>query len=127
MIEITCLTGPHAGQTLTPPSGTTPAGLFASLVRHSWTWEVDYSAATDEEILGWFRAEIGARITRALRAGLPVGFLGRQYRVPAGGDLAAVAGELEDDIVGSGRLVMIDSDDEQGLVIGVRGYEFLAE
>lgn len=34
-----------------------------------------------------------------------------------------VVQDLEDVIVASGRLITIDSDDEQGLVVGVRGSE----
>lgn len=51
----------------------------------------------------------------------------RQYRLSAGDDIKIVAGEMEDAIVASGREVTIDSDDERGLVIGIRGYEGFAE
>lgn len=34
-----------------------------------------------------------------------------------------VAQQIEDDIVSSGRLIVIDSEDENKLIIGVRGYE----
>lgn len=123
MIGVTCLSGPFAGRTRIPPANMDPAELFASLVQHGWTWEVDYSGATEEEILVWFRAELVARMMRALRAGLPVSFMGRQYQLQPSDDLAVVAQELEDAVVASNRLITIDSDDERGLVIGVRGYE----
>lgn len=122
MIKIKCLTGPHAGQARTPPPEMAPAELFASLVRHGWIWEVDYSAATEQEVLLWFRAELYARIMRALNARRPVTFMDR-FHLVLGDDPNVVAQKLEDDIVSSGRLVTIDSDDEKGLAIGVRGYE----
>ena len=125
MIKIKCLSGSYAGEARTPPPEMNPAEIFASLVQYGWAWEVDYTAATNEEILLWFRAELVARILRALKAGLPVQFLDGEY-LASGDDLAVVAGELEDVIVASGREVTIDSDDERGLVIGVRGYEGFA-
>lgn len=137
MIKITCLDGPWAGRTckfkgvlmvelcymadegeLTIPARekTDPADLFASFLHHNWRWEADYSEATEEEKLEWFRAEIVVRIIRALERGLPVYFLGKEYR--AREDIPEVAGRLEDDIVTSGMMITIASDDEDGLVIG---------
>jgi hypothetical protein len=123
MIKITLTSGPFAGKTRVMPASMDPAEMFASLVRHGWTWEADYSAGTEEEVFLWFRAEMVARAIRALTAGLPVRFLDREYRVGAGDDLLQVAQDLEDAIVASRRLIVIDSDDEQGLVVGVRGFE----
>ena len=84
---------------------------------------MDYSEAKDEEIFLWFRAELIARIIRALISDLPVKFLENEWQAGSGRDLFEIVQEIEDAIVGSGRLVTIDSDDKNGVVIGVRGYE----
>lgn len=100
-----------------------PSTLFESFTRHGWDWSVDYGSATEEETLLWFRVEFATRAIRALRAGRPVFFLGRKFEAEEKEDVLEVAGRLEDEIVASGRVITIDSDDETGLVIGVRGYE----
>lgn len=130
MVKITCLNGIWAGRTckfegvlmvefcereLSLPAH--PVDLFTSFLRHNWRWEADYSEATEEEKLEWFRAELVVRIIRALERGLPVYFLGKEYRAQAE-NIPDVAQQLEDDIVASGMMVAIDSDDENGLVIG---------
>jgi hypothetical protein len=100
-----------------------PVSLFACLVRHDWTWQVDYSDADQAEILAWFRAEMSARMFRALAAGRPIRFLDREFQVREGDDVLAVMKTVEDVIAGSGRLVTIASDDEKGVVIEAVGYE----
>jgi len=100
-----------------------PADLFAGFMYHGDKWAVDYSSATDEEVILWFRAELVAIILQALRAGLPVKFLGREWRVREGDDPQQVAQDLEDAIVASGRMITIDSDDKKGVVVGVSGWE----
>ncbi|MBU2260179.1 hypothetical protein KKC44_06295, partial [Patescibacteria group bacterium] len=79
--------------------------------------------ATDEEVLAWFRAELAARIIRALEDGREVKFLNQVWHAQEGDDLQVMGQEIEDVILASGRMVIIDSDDEDGVVIGVRGYE----
>ena len=123
MVKIKILSGPFAGRTREIPEEADPMVMFTSLVRHGWTWEVDYSGSTEGEIFLWFRAELAVRIIRALQRGLPVRFLDREWRVEPGGNILQVTQDLEDAIVASGRLMTIDSDDERGLVVGVRGYE----
>ena len=137
MIRIKCLTGPFAGRVreflgtrlIDPRTGEAgeeinPHSLFASFRLHKWSWEVDYSEATQEETVAWFRADLAARSLRALERGLPVKFMGREYRVGPGESVLEVAGRLEDAIVSSGRMITLDADDEEnGVVIGVRGWE----
>ncbi len=138
MFKITLLSGPFAGrarefqglrvldpQTGQPGEPVSPADLFASLVRHGWRWEADYSQATLEEALVWLRAELAARAVRALERGLPVKFLGREYRAEPGQpeSVLEAAQRLEDAIVASGRLVTIEADDDDGVVISVKGWE----
>ena len=125
MIKVILQSGPLAGRERTFKKGgepVNPAELFASLVSHGWQWETDYSRATEGEILLWFREELAARVLRALRDGRPVKFLGAEYRAKKE-SILEVGQAIEDAIVASGRLVTIDADDEQGLVVGVRGYE----
>ncbi|MDP2709492.1 MAG: hypothetical protein Q8O93_05655 [bacterium] len=123
MIRITITSGRFAGRTREMPASMDPAKMFASLIRHGDQWETDYAAGTEEEVFAWFRAEIVARIIRALQEGRPVKFLDREFRLEAGGDLLSTGQAVEDAIVASGRLITINSDDEKGLVIGEAGYE----
>lgn len=122
MVTVTFLSGPNAGR----PRDVTdadPHGFFAALLQQGWTWVVDYSGADETETHMWFRAELVARVIRALSTGKCVQFLDRTFQVLEGQEVLDVAQSVEDAVVGSGRLVTIDSDDERGLVIGVRGYE----
>ena len=123
MIKITITSGPLAGRTRAMPAEMNPHEMFASLTAHGDQWSVDYSAATEEEVFLWFRAELITRIVRALQEGWPVKFLDQEFHLEAGGDLYSVGQTIEDVIVASGRMITIDSDDEEGLVVGVRGYE----
>jgi len=137
LIKITCIDGPFTGKvryflgiravkSFKPYKelGETidPSGLFRSFLSHNWRWEVDYSKATDEEILKWFPAEMIARILRALEKGLPVKFLGQEYRMKEGDSLQETGQTIEDAIVASGMMVTIGSDDENGLAIEAIGH-----
>lgn len=124
MIRVTLLSGIFTGRTREFRLGDIePNELFTAFIGHGNKWQVDYSAGTEEEVFLWFRAELVARIVRALQEGRPVSFLDRHWRVAECDDLLAIADEIEDAIVTSGRLVTLDSDNESGLVIGVRGWE----
>ncbi len=115
MIKMTLLTGKYAGQTRNV-TNEDPAELFGSLLEHGWKWEVDYSQSTYEEELLWGAQDIGARAVRALMNDRTVTFMDKMYR---GLDSA---GDLEDAIVASGRMVTVGKDDASGLVIEVKGY-----
>lgn len=107
------------------PAGTNPFKMFTSLVQHGWDWEADYSDGNEEEVFFWLRAEIIARVVRALHTGRPVKFFDQEFRLELGGgcDPLLTAQAIEDAIAASGRMVFILSDDEQGLVIGDAGEE----
>ena len=92
--------------------------VFNALLQKGYRWKVDYSGATEEEILLWFKEDLAARIVRALKGGLPVYFLDRKWQVTEDKSLIAIVTDLEREITSSGRMVSIDSDDENGLVIG---------
>ena len=100
-----------------------PSELFAGFLRHRYSWEADYSEATDKEILAWFRVELVARIMRALQDGRVVRFLDQEWSVRKNKNILKVAQQIEDAIVASGRMVTIDADNEAGLVIGVGDWE----
>jgi hypothetical protein len=102
-----------------------PEQLFDTFLRHGLSWEVDYSQATVEEAFRWFKWDLVFRCIRALAKGLPVKFLDKEYRFTGmHEENMKIVGQLEDDIVYSGRMITLTSDDENGVVIGVGGYEY---
>jgi len=106
------------------PDELDPVDVFSAFVKHGDEWQVDYSAATEEEKFLWFRAEIVARIVRALQEGRTVKIFDQKLQLEQGGDLLSMGKTIEDAIAAqSGRLITINSDDEKGVVIGVEGYE----
>ncbi|MFH0854579.1 MAG: hypothetical protein V1891_03750 [bacterium] len=136
MVKIKCLDGPYSGRVIIFEGKRAvddleswilveeiaPSDLFASFIMLGWRWEVDYSDATKEEFLEWFRAEIGARILRTLQKGLSVKFLNKEFRLSEEENLLKGAQEVEDAIVSSKKIIYIISDDENGLVIGAEGF-----
>lgn len=135
MIKVILLDGPYAGRVRTFKGQLClethiemdPGDLFQAFLEHNWQWSVDYSRATEEEVLLWFRVEFIARVLRALNAGRLVKFEGKIFKTkskkPNEEEVIKTAQKVEDAVVKSGRMITIDSDDEKGLVIGVRGYE----
>lgn len=123
MIFVKLLSGPFADEIREIPKSENPMDFFRMLVKLDWNWGTDYSQATQQEISSWFRAEIVARIIRALEQYLPVIFMDHKWQLQRHEDLIRVANDIEDAIVASGRIITINSDDDKGLVIGVRGYE----
>jgi hypothetical protein len=123
MIFVKLLSGPFFGEAREIPEDVSPMNFFRLLVQKNWDWRTEYSAADDEEIFHWLRAEIVARIVRALEQNRPVSFMGRSWKIRQRCDLARITQQIEDAIVASGRNIALDSDDEKGLIIGVRGFE----
>ena len=123
MVIIKALSGPFAGKEKELFPYENPMGFFTSMYRHGWRWESDYSRATQEEIVRIFRAEIIVRLMRALFAGLPVIFMNKTWHAGDKSEVEKMAQEIEMAIVESGMMITIESDDENGLVIGVRNYE----
>ena len=119
MITITLLTGPYAGQTR-DVSAEDPAILLHDLwANHGWAWQIDYAAATPEEVIAWGRQDMASRCVRALKAGRKVFALGEVYE----GFSQDIVGQLEDEIAESGLMVTVLSDDENGVVIGTGDFE----
>lgn len=125
MITITILNGNRAGQKASPTLdevGDDPAGLIMDLVRQGYAWNIDWSQATEQEAFLWGRADMVGRILRALSIGRPVFFQGTKYHATPE-TIEKVAGQVEDAIAYSGRMVVVEADDEQGVRIGIRGTE----
>jgi hypothetical protein len=124
MIKITALSGPHAGKDRVVPEGFDPMGLLTEFSSRDWKWSVDFSQATQSELFDWGRADMVARILAALQHGRSVWFQGTEYRVERTEDLPHVAGEVEDAIAYSGLMVKVESDNDDGVSIGIGGTEF---
>ncbi len=128
MIRLTLTSGPYAERSRSFSDKIADDGsvvdaneLLGSLVNHGWSWEIDLSSASAEESFIWGRADMVARIVRAVMERRPVWVLTRRFE-PIG-DPSTIVGMIEDEIVESGRLVYVASDDERGVVIGAHGYE----
>lgn len=124
MVKITITSGEWAGRSreLTL-SQVDPMELFQSFLQHGDGWQVDYSQATEEERFHFFRAELIARIMRALEEGRPIFFLEKKWQMKSDSSPIALAGEIEDAIANSSRMITLGKDDEKGLVIEAAGYE----
>lgn len=127
MITIKILTGPYAGEH--PYQNNTednfdPMKFLSGLMSSEWRWEIDYSQATSEEKLVWFRADLANRIVLALVQGRYIQFMDQRWQLKNGQDLTEeFIGKIEDYIADSGFMVTIAVDDEQGLVIKTAGPE----
>jgi len=98
-----------------------PGEFLLSFLKNGWRWEVDYSEATQEEILLWYRYDCAIRVIRALREGREVVFRREQkWSLGESQNLKDVAQEIEDAIVAWEGGVSISRDDEIGLVISAR-------
>jgi len=114
-IFVTCLSCPYKGQKRQVPEGMNPAAFFNDMIQKGWQWELDYSRATNAEIIKWVGQELMSRAIRAVKEGRPVTFNGQTYR--SFDELQ----KLEDAIVVSNAMVTLGSDDEKGVVIVARG------
>ena len=123
MIKVTALSGPHAGKKRVVPEGFDPMGLLTEFASKDRKWSVDFSQATQSELFEWGRADMVARILAALQHGRSVQFQDTEYRVERLEDLPHVAGEVEDAIAYSGLMVKVESDDSDGVTIGVGSTE----
>ncbi len=123
MIKIKALSGPHAGKERVVPEGFDPMGLLTEFASKDWKWSVDFTQATQTELFDWGRADMVASILAALQYGRSVWFQNMEYRVEKLEDLPRVAGEVEDAIAYSGLMVKVESDDENGVIIGIGGTE----
>jgi hypothetical protein len=126
MIKLKILNGPHVGKEYEILSMVAPGRFLHGIYLNEWLWEIDYSKAITKEKEEWMRHDIALRCIRALKNGRVVKFYGKTYRLELKDDkaeLKKVCQELEDGMVNSGRMISIDSDNNQGVVIGVGGFE----
>jgi hypothetical protein len=123
MIKVRSLSGPHTGKERVVSEDTDSLGLLAGFASKDWKWSVDFSRATQAELLDWGRADMVARIVAALQHGRSVWFQDAEYRVERPEDLPRVAGLVEDAIAFSGFMVLVESDDYTGVTIGIGGTE----
>jgi len=107
------------------PLKTNPSQFIGNLFQKGIRWKIDYSKATPVEIVSWFKFDFSARCSRAIFMGLPVRFLDKTYQVIENNRELALKTiqQIEDDLVASKIIMSIDRDDEEGFVVGVRGYE----
>ena len=112
-IKIVYLDGPYDGSIVEPElmPGITPGIILRDMVHEGWSWRIDYSNASEEDINIWTNADIMARIYRAIRNGREVDFLGIKF--------ARDIRVIRRAIVSSGYLVRVVQDDETGLVIDI--------
>ena len=116
MIIIKILNGPYEGQTRSVSlHAEDPLEILTALIGQGWRWELDYSRATEEEEYFFGRADLVARIIRALREKKTILFPGTTFRVREGQDVTALARKIEDAF--GEYLIGVESDDENGLVI----------
>jgi len=94
------------------PSSANPYDVLGELLGGNLMYQVDYTDATKAEIIAWGGADMMVRVLRASQRGLDVSFMGTCY----GQDELQ---RLEDDIVASGYCVRVESDDHNGVVIGI--------
>jgi hypothetical protein len=123
MIKVAVLSGPHIGKERVVPEGFDPIGLLTEFASKDWKWSVDFTQATQSELLDWGRADMVARILAALQHGRSVWFQDKEYRVEKLEDLPRVAGEVEDAIAYSGLMVKVESNNDEGVTIGIGGTE----
>jgi len=121
-VFITLNNGPYAGQTR-EVSDADPMQLLSELTRSRYKWILDLSEADAIQRLEWGRAELVHAILGALRSGRPVRFNKEIYMATNPSDLADVVGKVEDAIGESGFNVFLESDDENGVSIGIHSKE----
>ncbi len=120
MIKVKMLSGSYVGQERVVPPEISARDLLGDCLVKKWSWSVDYTAATEDEAYEWGWQDLSCRIIRALGRGLPVMFLGKEYRLADTEDpeeLWQIAGAIEDAIASSGHLVTIGYDDARGVGI----------
>src|SRR3989338_9260479 len=80
-IEITGLSGPNAGRTREVPADVKPDELLRTFAEQDWNWRIQPEPDdSPETVFKWTRADMVARIIRALLHGRVVRFEGTEYR-----------------------------------------------
>jgi hypothetical protein len=121
MVTVQFIDGHLAGQTLNASeAGLTPQDILCGIAGYKWRWETDYSQATEEEYGVWSKQDLTMKTVRALVQGLPVRVLDREYRTESLQGAFQTAAEIEDLVLENGYEAHLESDDHNGVVIGVR-------
>lgn len=80
-ILIKMLDGPYAGEDRQVFSDQyTPEEMFGSMVNHGWRWIVDYTVATNEEILLWFPVDMKLRSVLAGKKDFELVYNGKVHK-----------------------------------------------
>jgi hypothetical protein len=122
MIIFQALSGPYVGRKIVDPR-VDPLTLLTEFASKDWKWSIDFTQATQDELLEWARADLASRCLAALQHNRAVFFQNTEYRVLEAAQLQEVAVKLEDAIAFSGLMVRVESDTDQGVVIEVVGLE----
>lgn len=113
MIKIKCIGGPFDGKVRVVPEGLKPLELLVEMSHNGWGWEIDYSKASQEEVIAWGGADLMQRAVRAVENGRTVTFLGTEY------SKIEELQDFEDAIVYSGYMVRVAKDDDEGVVVDI--------
>lgn len=125
MIKMTALTGPHAGKTNKVPADVNPSELLNQFASEDWKWKLDFTQASEQELLEWGQANLIARVLASILHGRSVWLQGVEYRVKNPEEASLIVDEVEKAIEYSGVMfIKITSDDENGVVIGTVGTEY---
>jgi hypothetical protein len=120
VVKAQIFTGPLAGLPHEVPADIDPVSFLRIFLKTGWEWKLDVSAATSSEKKIWLRADLGARIIRALKQKRPVFYNGRVFSCDGSQEEVFKVGQcLEDAIVADDLIVSIVADNEKGLVIGI--------
>ncbi|MBW6441496.1 hypothetical protein K0B04_01125 [Patescibacteria group bacterium] len=117
MVYLTYLSGPHKGRKRNVTK-VDPEIIFHKILKFGWGWEIEYFEATEDEEDLWWGYDVGTRISRALKEGRPVHYMGKVYIANNPSEVVKVAREVSDDINRSAHEFGLESDDEYGVVIG---------
>ena len=125
MVIIKIISGPQAGQKNLVPLQ--PNDL-AILSKKGWRWEVDWETVPNQEIYEWVKYDLVNKITSALIRGAAIQFLEHEWQVNSP-ELITIElmGEIEDTIVNSGFNIVVQSDEENTLIIGTQGTENIVQ
>lgn len=119
MVRVSVLAGPYAGQVIEASFGqVTPQDILCGVAGYRYPWATDYSDATSDERALWERQEISMKLVRALSTGATVEFLGKEYRSDGIEGSFEVASQIEDDILGAGKISYLESESNDRVILG---------
>ena len=122
MVIVRIISGPRAGQQNLVPMR--PEELVVCS-REGWRWRVQWDTVPEDELFEWARQDMVNKIMSALIRGATVQFLDQSWQVNDRKEITEkLVGEIEDTIVYGGYNVLVESDEEDQLVIGTHGTEY---